>query len=232
MNIRIYTALLLIGLSAFTANAESNQQHGISVTGKGAIAIKPDIFVFTVTLMNRAESSKQAKDVVDKQAKHLLEQAKEIGVDTGSVETAQINIRPIFERQHNKLESEKPVYVEVSRNLRFNLTSIEHYDAIIDLSLGLDVKNISTLRYETTNANLYYQQALDAAIKDAQNKAADIAKKLNVTLGEVSYFAETAHNVPRLMMSDSAELKSTSLQSNPGNQQITAEIKVIYLINH
>ena len=232
MTIRFITAVALIVLSVFNANAESNQQHGISVTGKGAIAIKPDVFVFTVTLMNRAESSKQAKEVVDKQAKQLLTQAKAIGVDTSSVETAQLNIRPIFDRHRNKLETEEPVFVEVSRNLRFNLSSMEHYDAIIDLSLGLGVKNISTLRYETTNANLYYQQALDAAIKDAQNKATDIAKKLNVSLGEVSYFAETAHNVPRLMMSDSAELKSSSFQSNPGNQQITAEIKVIYLINY
>ncbi|WNC70829.1 SIMPL domain-containing protein [Thalassotalea psychrophila] len=226
--------VLLLSIAGQAVNAEDINPPGVEVTGKGAVLIDPDIFTFSITLADRAMTAEQAKQVVDEKTNELLALAKKIGVDQNSIETTQMSIRPIFD---NKSKSAQDLYqpslIDVSRELTFILTNFEHYDPILDQAIRLGVKHISKLQYETSKADEYYRQALNVAIKDAEEKAKQIASRLNFKLGAVTHMSEFPHGAPRVLMTDYSEgAKSISFRSNPGKREISAQITLIYSINH
>ncbi|WNC70045.1 SIMPL domain-containing protein [Thalassotalea nanhaiensis] len=235
INSRIFAfTIILFSFTNLAVCAEEIKPPGVEVTGKGAILIDPDIFTFSITLADRAMTAEQAKKVVDEKTNELLSSAKEMGVEESAIETTQMNIRPIFD---NKSKSAQDLYqpslIEVSRQLTFILSDFEHYDPLLDQAIRLGVKHISQLQYETSKADEYYRQALNVAIKDAEAKAKQIASRLNFSLGAVTHMSEFPHGAPRVLMADSSEnAKSISFRSNPGKREISAQITLIYSINH
>ncbi|OUS30768.1 hypothetical protein A9Q98_04500 [Thalassotalea sp. 42_200_T64] len=228
----IMLSALLIVTFSMQAMAQQIKPEGIEVTGKGAVFIDPDIFIFSISLADRAMTAGQAKQVVDEKTIELLTMAKAMGIKDKSIETTQMNIRPIFDRNAQQSANlYQPSLIEVSREITFILDDFSHYDPILDKAIHLGVQYISALKYQTSKADSFYRQALDAAIKDAQAKALRIAKKLDLALGKVTHMTEIPFNVPKLIMQDSSvESSSIALSSTPGKYEISAQVSLIYSI--
>ena len=233
---KIAETLILCLLLSFNVSANGTNLQGLEVTGKGSITLEPDIYTFTVTLTDRKEKAKQAKQVVDEKTNQLVSVAIKTGVKQSAIETAQMHVRPIFERynnQHNKPSDTpiKPSAIEVSRRITFTLTDFSHYDTILEQAFELDIYNISALQYQTSKADEYYQIALDAAISDANIKAKRVAKKLNIEIGDIIYMVEQSQFTPiKFVNRPQADSMSMSHRSMPGKQQIDAKVTIRFTI--
>lgn len=212
--------------------SQDYKPEGVEVIGRAGILFEPDTFVFTVTLADRAMTAEDAKKVVDEKSTELLAIAKEQGVDPSSIETTQMNIRPIFDpKSQSSQDLFQPALIEVSRKLTFLLDDFKYYDPLLDQAIRLGVKHISPLRYETNKADDIYRRALDMAMQDAKAKAQRIAKNLNIKLGKIIYMQESGQGAPRLLMSDANKRsESVSFSSQPGKSEIIAQVILIYSI--
>ncbi|QDP01156.1 SIMPL domain-containing protein [Thalassotalea sp. PS06] len=226
--------------NALQAQPEKRQRPaGIEVIGKGEVIVKPDTFIFTITISDRAETANAAKASVDKKSKELLSLADKLYIADKDIESSQLRIRPIFASEHSSSSNlpqkpgngpqQRPALIEVSRNITFTLLNFNHYDQLLEKGIQLGVSSVSRLRYEVSRADFFYQQALEAAIDDAKMKAQRMAKQANVTLGPVKYLKESESFAPRRVYGMTAD--APNYQSLPAEQQISAQVQLIFEIN-
>ncbi|TKB45876.1 SIMPL domain-containing protein [Thalassotalea mangrovi] len=219
--------------------AKATNPAGIEVIGKGEVIVKPDTFIFTITISERAATANDAKGVVDKKSKEILSLADKLYIADKDIESSQLRIRPIFAQENHRPQpksdnestkpQQRPALIEVSRHITFTLLNLNHYDQLLEKGVQLGVSSVSRLRYEVSRADFFYQQALDAAIEDARMKAQRIAKHAKVSLGAVSYLKESENFAPRRVYGMTAD--APNYQSLPAEQQISAQVRMIFEIN-
>ncbi|TLU68064.1 DUF541 domain-containing protein [Thalassotalea litorea] len=239
---QILIFIIVATLFSSLVHGQSNQGAnlgGIEVIGKGEVVVKPDTFIFTITISERSKTANEAKSIVDKKSRELLSLADTLYIADKDIESSQLRIRPIFasETPHpvaataegEQNPQQQPGLIEVARNITFTLLNFNHYDQLLEKGIQLGVSSVSRLRYEVSRADYFYQQALDAAIDDAKIKARRIAKQANISLGPVVYLKESESFAPRRVYGMTAD--APNYQSIPAEQQISAQVRLIFEIN-
>jgi uncharacterized protein YggE len=129
-------------------------------------------------------------------------------------------------------ENSKSQHFELSRTININFSNIETYDQFLNKAIKLDVTHIYPLAMSVEDTEKPYQEALIQALKNAKNKAIQIASHSNVILGKLLNVTEQSSNYYRSKVS-SARM-STEILSNHssqvGNQVINASILVKFAI--
>ncbi|WP_394173211.1 SIMPL domain-containing protein [Thalassotalea litorea] len=239
---RILIMGMFMALFASLGHAQPDKRTlpgGIDVIGKGQVIVKPDTFIFTITISERSETANQAKQVVDKKSDELLSLADKLYIADKDIESSQLRIRPIFATDQTRAAAvsdkpgaspqQKPALIEVSRNITFTLLNFNHYDQLLEKGIQIGVSSVSRLRYEVSRADFFYQQALEAAIDDGKMKAQRMAKQANISLGGVIYLKESENFAPRRVYGMTAD--APNYQSVPAEQQISAQVQLIFEIN-
>ncbi|MEW6984433.1 SIMPL domain-containing protein [Colwelliaceae bacterium 6471] len=251
MKLLIKIILLVFPLSA---QAISTQPEGIEVTGKAEISATPDIFIVEMDVIERGASAAKIKNLVDYKSKQIVKAARAIGVKENEIQSARVNIRPIYEEPSiviqgadiiNKFpdgtrgkvnvstesrdKSSAKVTIEVSRRIKINLFDLTHYDQLLDSVTKIGVSRIYPLSMSISKAGQLYQQALDQAIMDAKQKATRIAAQAGVSLGKLSYMKEISYGAPSAL-ARASDFRA-EFQSSAGQERITAQVLATYSIN-
>ena len=121
------------------------------------------------------------------------------------------------------------IYFEVSRTITITFTDFEKYDQLLDHVVKIGVSRISPLQTAVINNELYYQQALISALKNATTKAENIAQQIGVQLGSITHLKESPYHAPRAyrMASES----SSNFNSQVAKNNISAQVNVTFAIN-
>ncbi|MDN3652739.1 SIMPL domain-containing protein [Thalassotalea ponticola] len=228
----IMVALLCI-LGQPVLHASELNKQGLDVIGRGSVLVDADVYTFSVTIAERDSGADASKRRVDDKAKDIVALATSLGVKDERIETAQMQIRPIYDHRDNSADSlQQPALIEVSRVISFVLDDFSHYDVLLEHAVSLGVQHISALDYQTQKADVYYRQALDLAIIDAQAKATQLANKLGLTLGSVTYIAEMpVRELPKLMATEAAIRKSpVAYHSTPGRLELNAQVSINFAL--
>ncbi|HAS23305.1 MAG TPA: hypothetical protein DCR51_09300, partial [Idiomarina loihiensis] len=115
----------------------------------------------------------------------------------------------------------------VQREVQVTLLEPENYDDIIDLALARGVTRVGQVRFEISDQQGLYQQALINAYKQAKNKAERLATAAGLELTGTLSIAERSMSRPVVMQM--AEMSSRSDKvSLPGQQTIEAQVEVIF----
>jgi uncharacterized protein YggE len=132
----------------------------------------------------------------------------------------------------NSLQNSKRQYFELRRTISVNFLSIDDYDQFLTKVIKLGVSHISPLVMSVENTEKHYQQALIQAIKNAKNKAVQIANYSNVALGELLFVKELSSNYyrPQLSTARMSVERAPNHNSEVGNQVINASVLVKFSI--
>jgi uncharacterized protein YggE len=153
-----------------------------------------------------------------------------------------VNSSAFATNQHSKVNTEntfpktpnrpEPQYFELSRTININFSSIETYDQFLNNAIKLEVTHIYPLAMSIENTEKYYQQALIQALKNAKNKAIQLANHSNVTLGKLLNVTEQSSNYYRSNVSTArmSTKLSSDHSSEVGNQAINASVLVKFAI--
>ena len=167
---------------------------------------KPSIIVEGIELNQRAGNSSMPSD-----------QQNKVYVGTNGV---------------NSPQNSKRQYFELRRTISVNFLSIDDYDQFLTKVIKLGVSHISPLVMSVENTEKHYQQALIEAMKNAKNKAIQIANHSNVDLGELLFVKELSSNYyrPQLSTARMSAERAPNHSSEVGNQVINASVLVKFSI--
>lgn len=252
--LRLIATIFLI-LFVNNALANSNDENIIEVTGQASIFVQPDNFSLNLSLVQTGRNLTKIRQLVDYKSNQIIKVAHSLNLDKDNINSASVVLRVIEEHnntrahvigvehsmQPNKAyvdidsratEKNKTQLFELSRNISVQFNNVEDYDKFLIKVINIGVEHISPLSINITNTATYYQQALEQAITNAKQKALQIAKQLDTTLGDAVYLKELSNNhyAMRSMAAESFMKSSNSHQSQIAKQAITASVLVKFAI--
>jgi uncharacterized protein len=210
----------------------------INTNGQATIKATPDIVSVYFNVQTQGDSAQEAKDknaeIVDKAITALVK----LGLDRDQITTENFNIYP----EYNWSSGEQEIIgYTATHSIKVELASSEMDKAGQVIDAGVDSGAlISYINFELSQAkqNEYKALALNQATQDARIKAESIASGLGKRIGSVVSVQDSSFNynpwpiyrndMMAVGVSEAKEAISTNI--NPGQQDITASVSVVFKI--
>ncbi len=215
----------------------SQQNVGLWVNGEGKVFAATDtatlVLGVEVQKMTVAEAQSQAGEDMDRVMKVL----KANGIAEKDIQTQQYSIYPV-KQWDEKERREVLLGYRVTNLVTVKIRKLADAGDVIDgvaLVAGDSIR-INSISFSVDDPSSYYQQAREKAVKDAMEKAKQIAGVSGIKLGKVLYISETGAYAP-VIYRDYDEYKAVSAPQavetpiSGGEQQVTVNIQMVYDID-
>jgi len=173
----------LAGSGALQA-ATSNTDTGISVSGTGKVQAKPDIATSSIGIEVTGSSLADATSQANTKMSAVIDKIKSLGVADKDIQTTSYNVQPITD-QPKEGATPKVTGYRINNQVSVTVRKIDDLGKILDAAVAAGANSIYGVSFSVDDPTPYQQQARAAAVKDAQDKAAQLAKAGGLTLGKI-----------------------------------------------
>ena len=215
----------------------------ITVTGRGAIHVVPDITRLTLSLESVHDTYEEAYNLAKNDNERIGKIMEQVGLDSKLPKTTRLDIDKKTIREYDKYNNYKG-----DKFIGFNL------DHEIKIDLGMDnvllnkiIKAIGenlkqaeiNVGYTVRDIRPAQLKMLDRAVKDAKEKASIMAAACGCSLGlvkSINYSVQEVHVYSQArMIHDSAEAKccnEESLDITPDDLEVSDDVTVIWYLSN
>jgi len=238
--VKTFDAISLFG------QGQNPQVNVITVSGEGKSSATPDIAKISFTVQQTAADVKTAQDAATKQANDAIAAMKELGVADKDVTTSGYNVSPQYGNTAQPCGpgvmcaqmvqvSNKITGYQVSESVEVTVRDVSKAGDVVAKLGTLGVQNISGPNFTFDDNNGVLNDARAKAIKNAHDKAEQLAKELGVSLKDVVSYSDQAGGYPYPMYDkamSSAGVAAPEMAPNlpVGEQQQTVTVQVTYRI--
>ncbi len=231
-----FAGLVLIAV-LFSSNApvqadqhSSHVKDTISVAGLGEVSAEPDQAIVSLNVSALNKNVNTAKAEADRKYSSVVAAAKAQGIARTDVKLSALNLQPEYQWVNNTQVLQG---TRVSRSLTITVNDIDKVAPLLQALVEGDVSTINSVQTGFKNTDGMQRKALQAAIADAKEKAAFLAKQFGKELGSAYTITEQNHSTPvfRPFNEGFAMAKSSSAavpDESFGTQKVTARISVVF----
>lgn len=171
--------------------SRSDSTPGIEVVGEGEARAVADQVVMTFNQESPNKDFAAAKNESGRKTKSLVEALSRLGVSSKNIQTAPIQIFPVYEFQNGKRQ-----FVNYSARQQFIvvLKDVDQYGRALDTVLGAGVTNVNGPEYRTSKKKELEEEAQKIAASEAQEKAETLAKRFGRKVGRAIRIEENEEN--------------------------------------
>ncbi len=214
----------------------AQQQTGIWVAGKGEVMVVPDIAELRLGVEAKADTVSEAQSQATKAMDKTMKALKDNGVAEKDIQTQRFSIYPVTKWIKEK-DKEETIGYRVTNMVVAKIRNVDKAGVIIDAvaKAGGDFTRIQGISFSLDDPTPYYEEARSKAIKDAENKATQLADLAGVKLGKPTYISEGAVYQP-LRIEEFANVGKAPVPApapsiSPGELKITLSVQVAYEIS-
>lgn len=243
----LIAALALSGCAQVPVKAETTVSQAttqqtpirtLAVSGSGKVTLVPDIAYINIGVHSEAMDVTAALQQNNDLAKKIADALVASGVDAKDIQTANFNIYPKTNYDPQTGNS-TPAGYSVDNTVYITVRNLKSLGELLDTAIRAGANQIYGISFDITDRAGALVQARDLAIKDAQQKAVDVAKVSGVELGlvQVINVSDTSYVQPYNqyygMGGGGAEAKSmdSSVPVSAGQIVITFTANLVYAIN-
>jgi uncharacterized protein YggE len=203
----------------------------IQTLGTSELTVEPDMAEIQVEVSITKDSAKAAKEASDKAVSQFIERLLKAGIDKKHISSANINLQPQYKYEKNK----EPELIGYRANRQVSVTVIKfnELNAMLDTALEQGINKINNVSLKSSKEAQVVLKARQAAIKDAQAKAASLAQGFGMQLGElwqVTYLDRRSVQPVMLQMSEKMAFDGGQGGYDFGLVTIEDSVEVIYKI--
>jgi len=212
------------------------QNTGVWVTGQGEAMAVPDIAMLGLGIEARADTVAEAQAQASEAMEEVMQALKDNDVAEKDIQTQRFSIYPITRWIENK-DKEEIIGYRVTNMVVAKIREVDKAGTIIDAvaRAGGDLTRIQGISFTVDDPTPYYEEARAKAMKDAKNKAAQLADLAGVKLGKPTYISEGVVYRPELTR-DLYEGGGVPVPAppappiSPGELKIMVNVQVAYAI--
>ncbi len=201
---------------------------GILVSGQGMASAKPDIALAIIGVETTAPRLADATSQNTTKMNAVLEKLKSLGIADKDIQTVDYSVTPI-QNQPRPDSNAQPTITgyRVSNQVRVTIRKIADVGNILDQALTAGANRVYGISFSVDDPSAFQQQARAAAIKDAQDKASQLAKNAGLSLGPVLSITEASTGPrPMLAAADSFGAAAASVPVQTGELQIMVSVQM------
>jgi uncharacterized protein len=235
-------ALYIVVLTASAINKfDEGQYNTITVSGTGKGSAEPNIARITFTVQETASSVAAAQESATKRMDAALAAVAALGVENDDFKTIAYNVYPQYADQRPCYEfgicpvgSPRIIGYQVEQSVEVTVRDTTKAGEVIAAVGDAGVQNISGPNFEVDEDSELANQARSLAIDDAQRQAKQLARELDVRLGDVVSFYEEG-NYPQPMYGMGGGAMDAQVKSAPalppGVQDKEVRVQITYRIH-
>ncbi len=216
-------------LNAATSALSTTADAGIFVSGAGKVRVKPDIAQASigveVTAANLADATAQA----NQKASALIERIKSFGVAERDIQTIQYNVQPIMSQPRTGSALTITGY-RISNTLSITIRKINDAGKILDAAVAAGANNIYGVSFGVDDPTPYQQQARALAVKDATEKAKQLAQAANISLGKIVSISEGGASPRPVFRTALASAEAASVPLETGELEISISVEMKFAV--
>ena len=203
---------------------------GITVSGEGRVAGTPDTLTLTIGINLNRDTVSQATDDAARLATELIDALEAEGIEEADIQTANYSIYPEYDYRN---DTRRLIGYRVSNDVRVKIRDLDRAGEIIDSASvrGGNEVVVQGLGFSLEDNDLLVVAAREAAWKDAQGKAEQLARLAGVTLGTPTTISESFSAPPpiqRLAYAEDAAGGSFTTPIQAGELDVSVTIQVTF----
>ena len=226
---KIFSIVTLLLLS--TSVLAVDELRTITVHGAGSSSVSPDRASVQMSIVARSATVSAAQDAAAAVTAKVLDMSGKLGIDRERIDTTGSSVRPDYRWNREREEQELRGYV-AQRQIRVDVRDLEKLGALIEGAVEAGVNQVSPPQLDSSKRRESYREALDAAAKDAQANAAQLAKSLGAKLGDalqITTVSQPAPPMPMMRMTMAESVESSAPETyNAANLNFDATITAVF----
>ncbi len=224
---RIFLTLLLLSLTT-PVFAQTPQ---ISVSGRGEVAIAPDIARITLGVVAEAKAATEAMDLMGADLAQVIAGLTAAGVAPEDMQTSGLNLDLIRDYDSNRDTPRIVGYIARS-DVAVTIRDLDALGAVLDTLIEGGANQMTGLQFDVADRAPHLTAARQAAVADARAKADTFATAAELTLGAVQQIAEaTQGGQPMPMMEMRMAADSGPVPVAQGQIVISADVAITYALD-
>ena len=203
----------------------------ISVEGKGAVEIEPEYARMSASVSHTADTTEDARAMVDRVMSQLLAGVEELPVTKDSIDAGHIRIQPRY-RWNPRSETQEFQGYEATRVQGLKLTSLESLGDALQMLSEQGATTVETPQYGSSQTSAARSRALAIAFDDAKAYAETLTKAARLILGPPDNISTGPQRAPvfRAMNRAARAVMSAEMapRYEPGQLSVSASVSVVF----
>lgn len=232
--VALLAAFMVVGepASAQQASAPASPPARIIVTGSGSVTVPPDYAEIASGVTTQAKTAKEASDANAKAMAALNATLKADGIAAGDIQTLRFAVSPVYGPPQQNAPP-KLVGFSVANELGIKVRQIAKVGEILDSLIQAGATDSGSVQFLHSNMSQVLDRARQAALADAQRKAALYAQSAGLKLGGVAWITEApAYAPPSPMMAGRAYAAAAPVPISAGTDTLSMQITVGFEVAH
>lgn len=198
----------------------------ISVSGKGEVAVVPDIAVLTAGVSREGRSPDEALTLASQVTAEVIAALETLGVEQRDIATRSVSLSPVYARESRVIRA-----WQAGSSLVVKLRNIESFGPVASRLAEIGISDIHGPSLQVGEPHLHRDAARRAAIADARQAAELLAAETgmvitgprSISLSEGGNFAPAPY--ARMEM---ASMASADMPIAAGEQMVASHVQVIW----
>ncbi|MFD4180428.1 SIMPL domain-containing protein [Rhodococcus sp. NPDC058514] len=227
-------ALAAVGLLAAgcgdgtDAAPDSSAPPGISTQGTGKVSGTPDTLTVMLGVQTQARDAAGALAENAEKANALIDTLKGKGVRAEDIQTSGLSVQPTYDPNSSTITG-----YQVTNQVTATVHDVGAAGGLIDAAAAAagDAVRVQQTSFSIADDSDLREQARADAVRQAQAQASQIAEAAGVELGKVRSITEVPAAGPTPYPYPGAALDRAPTPIEPGGQELTVTVAVVYDID-
>ena len=209
-------------------NYKENEQlpyNKMIVTGRGQVTVIPDLAIVRLGVQTTEYDLSTAQSDNARISQNVLTALRQLGIT--DIKTYQYQIEKLYDYENgNRIDRGYSV-----RNiLEIRMENMNLVGTAIDIAVNSGANVVEFINFEVADPDIYYQQALNLAVKNAYQKAKSISESLRVMINPIPILI-TENSAPPIPFSSMYMAREGAFTTpiEPGNKQIEANVTAEFI---
>ena len=234
ISILVVAALALSACGAVPVQSAVQTVEGrtLSINGTGSVYVTPDMANINLGVLTEGDVVKDATTESNRVIERIREVLAEYGVQEADVQTTNFSVYPYNDFGFEGGE-QAPTRYRVDNSVNVRVRDISKLGEILDAVIEAGANSIYGIQFGVSDQESAYNQAMEAAVENAAERAEALAAASGTELGELktitTYFG--GGGFPPMYMDAAAGIGGgADVPLSPGAMEIRVEVTAIYAI--
>ncbi|WP_054685511.1 SIMPL domain-containing protein, partial [Rhodothermus marinus] len=191
-----WTGCLAARAQVIRVGTETPAVPTITVQGEGVVRVQPDRATLRFAVVTRDLDPEQARRRNAEASRRALNAVRALGIDERKLHLEALTLHPMREYNPDLRRWEEKGY-EVQRVLRVELDDLDRLPEVVARVVQQGANRLQGIQYDVSNREAVRLAALQAAVRNAREKARQMLSELNREVGDPIRITEQALEFPR-----------------------------------
>ena len=208
-------------------------ERTLSVTGTGTANLTPDIAYVNIGVHTESQIADEAVAANNDQTQQVIQALTDSGIDAKDIRTSSFSIYPMDKYDPASGQPTGQKTYAVDNTVYVTVRDLEQLGELLDTAIQAGANTVNSVQFDVADKDKALAPARDAAVKDANTKAQELATSAGVQLGElisVSYQDTPVYPVFDGRGGGGAAAEAAAVPIQPGQLTFTVTVNETYAI--